>query len=87
MTRKRTLWSRASAYHDAHQNDSPATAETYAFIAGYKAAMRDLRKILSTVNGDHPMPADESVTRAAQVQRIRIFAIAARTRRFLRPIR
>lgn len=86
MKRKQQLSNRANRYAYAHEQSRMGQYEAtvQAFSDGYRAAMRDMRKIVrecETENMWHPV--HEAVKRMAYISN----CVRVRTKQFLRPLR
>lgn len=82
QTRKKALYARATRWAD-HVNLSAAYVGADGFEAGYRAAMRDLRKLVREVEREVATTTVDPFRRVAH----RNAAVRVYVQRFLRPLR
>lgn len=82
-SRKQQLRSRASYYGDRNQGTPDHLKASRGFEAGYKAAMRDMRKIVAECYKDAAEISQDPSRRIAH----RNHCVRVRLQRFLRPLR
>lgn len=92
-TRKEQLSDRAFRYAygvvrgNVFADDPHSTAQAYAWQDGYRAAMRDVRKVVKEASAEVPDRHAPTLAKAVELVKQRNTHVAIMVRRWLRPLR